>query len=107
MRVDFTNLGVEQPERKQTGRVGQSGTAPAATSANEGATSTAQSVDRARFSFDQAKVHALEAKALAAPEVRQEKVEPLQQAVSNGSYAVDSGRVAEAIAAEHTSGRVR
>jgi flagellar biosynthesis anti-sigma factor FlgM len=110
MRVDFTNLGLEPPEKSKPGRAGQTGTAANAAATPSGASSTADAnagVDRARFSFDQARVQSLARQALAAPEVRQEKVAPLQQAVANGNYAVDSGKVADAMAAELSHGRIR
>lgn len=110
MRVDFTNLGLEPPEKSKPGRAGQTGTAAAAATANRGAGSTADAnacADRVRFSFDPARVHSLATQALAAPEVRQEKVAPLRQSVANGNYAVDSGKVADAIAAELANGRIR
>jgi flagellar biosynthesis anti-sigma factor FlgM len=110
MRVDFTNLGLEPPERSKPGRAGQTGTSASVPVASDhsGADSQASAgVDRARFSFDQARVASLEARALAAPEVRQEKVVPLQEAVANGNYSVDAHKVADAIAAEAGNGRVR
>ena len=108
MRVEFTNLGLEPPDKTKPGRTGKpasTATSPAASETSE-ATSSSQ-VDRTRLSFDQAKVAALEAKVMAAPEMRQEKVEPLQQAVANGSYPVDTHKVADAMAAELANGRVR
>ena len=109
MRVDFTNHGTEPPEKGKAGRAGSKGTASAG-SAQSGASARPESavgVDRTNLSFDQARVETLEAKTLAAPEVRMEKVAPLQQAVSSGNYQVDPAKVAEAIAAEAASGRVR
>lgn len=105
MRVDFTNLGLEPPDKSKPGRAGQTGTAD--TAGVSGNVSTGTTADRTRFSFDQTRVEALNAQALAAPEVRQAKVEPLQAAVAEGSYTVDSGKVAEAIVAEAGNARIR
>jgi flagellar biosynthesis anti-sigma factor FlgM len=71
------------------------------------ATDNSSGVDQTSFSFDQARVQSLATQALAAPEVRQEKVAPLQQAIANGDYQVDPGKVADAIAAEAGSGTIR
>ncbi len=106
MRVDFTNVGLEA-EQAKTGRAGKTGTAAGAASANSGAGATSASVDQTSFSFDQTRVQTLASQALAAPEVRQEKVAPLQQAVASGDYQVDPTKVAEAIAAEAGDGSFR
>jgi len=105
MRVDFTNFGLEPPDKGKASRPGQTSTA-SAPAANDNAT-VSTGADRARFTFDQTRVQALDVHALRAPEVRQAKVEPLQQAVANGSYTVDSGKVAEAMLAEAANGRTR
>lgn len=110
MRVEFTNLGLEPPEKNKPGRATQTGTIaspPAASERASAAAAPSAAVDRTRFSFDQARVASLKAKVLAAPELRQEKVEPLERAVASGNYSVDSRRVADAMAAEFASGRVR
>jgi len=106
MRVDFTNFGFEPPEKSKPGRSGQTGTAASATSApSSSAAAGSDGADQASFSFDQTRVQSLASQALAAPEVRQAKVEPLQQAVASGDYQVDPGKVAEAILAEAGSFR--
>jgi len=110
MRVEFTNLGMEPPDKAKPGRAGQSRAAASAPAAKENAnaeTHASVAVDRARVSFHQARVATLEAKTLAWPEVRQERVAPLQQAIANGSYAVDAKKVADAMAADMKNGRVR
>ena len=108
MRVEFTNLGLEPPEKSKPGRAAQAGTAASPQVASESTSDDASAgVDSARFSFDQARVASLETQALATPEVRQEKVTALQKAVENGDYTVDPGKVADAIAAELGSDRIR
>jgi len=108
MRVDFTNLGSEPLEKSKLGRAGQAGTAASAAS-NKAASAadTNSGTDQASLSFDLGRVQALESKVLAAPEVRQEKVGPLQQAVASGGYQVDPGKVADAIMADATGGTIR
>jgi len=91
MRVDFTTFGLEPPEKGTTGRAGQAGAA--------GASST-PGMDQARFSFDQARVQSLQAQVLAQPEIREAKVQALQQAIGNGKYSVSAGQVADALVSE-------
>jgi len=45
-------------------------------------------------------VQSLEAQVLAQPEVRQAKVQSLQQAIGNGEYSVSAGQVAAAMASD-------
>jgi flagellar biosynthesis anti-sigma factor FlgM len=84
---------VEPPEKGTTGRAGQTG------AAGTGATSTA-GADQTRFSFDQTRVQSLESQVLAQPEIRQAKVQSLQQAIGNGEYSVSAGQIAQALVSE-------
>jgi flagellar biosynthesis anti-sigma factor FlgM len=93
MKVDLTSFGVEPPERSTTGRAGQTG-------ASGTGASSAAGVDQTRFSFDQTRVQSLEAQVLAQPEIRQAKIEPLQQAIGNGAYSVPASQIADALASE-------
>jgi negative regulator of flagellin synthesis FlgM len=110
MRVDFTNLGLETPEKSKAGRTGQTGAASAADTASSAASSAGNAnagVDQTSLAFSHARVQSLATQALAAPEVRQEKVGPLQRAIANGNYSVDSGQVADAMAADLVNGWIR
>ncbi len=49
------------------------------------------------FSADTVSVGALQAKALSAPEVREEKVQALREAIRNGSYELDPQKIADAM----------
>jgi|SRR5580698_7750097 negative regulator of flagellin synthesis FlgM len=53
--------------------------------------------DAATLSIDSARVNSLVAKALDSPQVREQKVEALRQAVQNGEYKVDPAQIAEAM----------
>jgi negative regulator of flagellin synthesis FlgM len=55
------------------------------------------SSDGATFSAGSASVSGLAAQALAAPEVRQDRVEALREAIRNGSYQVDPAKIADAM----------
>lgn len=108
MRVDLTTRGLEQPETSKPGRAGQSRAAAKQTSASASARASASmAVDRTQFSFDGTRVQSLAAQALAAPEIRQAKVVSLGQAISNGEYSVDAGKVADAMTAEASGGSFR
>ena len=56
--------------------------------------------DRVTLASTQATVAAMTAQAMSSPQVRQDKVDALRQAVSNGSYKVDHGKIADSILAE-------
>jgi len=93
MRVDLTTSGVEPAEQSKTGRAAQTG------AAGTGANSTS-GVDETHFSSDQTRLQSLEAQVLAQPEIRQNKVEALQQEMGNGEYSVPASRVADAMVSE-------
>ena len=105
MRVDFTSRGVEPPENSKTGRGGQTGaTGTSGSSASSSTSSSALGPDQARFSFDQTRVQSLEAQVLAQPEIRQAKVQSLQQAIASGEYSVSAGQIAAAMASDLGAG---
>jgi negative regulator of flagellin synthesis FlgM len=56
--------------------------------------------DRTTLAFDHANISALVSQAVASPEVRQDKVDALRQAISSGEYKVDPGKVADAMLPE-------
>ncbi|MGH9499981.1 MAG: flagellar biosynthesis anti-sigma factor FlgM [Terriglobales bacterium] len=91
MRVEVNGLtgsaldGIKSPERT-----------PAETASAVSA-ETAVGEDAATLSVDGARVNSLVAKALHAPEIRQDKVEALRQAVQSGEYAIDPAQIAEAM----------
>jgi len=107
MRVDFTTFGVEPPENSKPGRAGQAGNGTtaaadnaASTAASGNASSGAPGLDQIRFSFDQARVQSLQAQVLAQPEIREAKVQSLQQAIDNGEYSVPASHVADALVSD-------
>ena len=53
--------------------------------------------DTASLSFDHASVGSLVSQAMASSEVRQDKVEALRQALSNGQVKIEPDKIAEAI----------
>lgn len=98
MRIDFTTFGVEPPDQGKAGRAGQQ-------VGNEGieasnAAGSAAGADQTSFSLDYTRVQSLEAQVMAQPEIRQTKVQSLQQTIGNGSYSVPASLVADAMASE-------
>jgi flagellar biosynthesis anti-sigma factor FlgM len=105
MRVDFTTFGVEPPEKGKTGRAGQAAGSgnnenEAGSASGSAASSGTAGADQARFSFDQARVQSLQAQVLAQPEIREAKVQSLQQAIGKGEYSVPASQVADALVSE-------
>jgi len=92
MRVDLTTYGLEPPEKSQdktkitTGSAQQSNNVTGA--------------DQTSFSFDPTRVNDLQAQAMAQPDVREQKVELLRQAIGKGEYAVHESQVADALLAD-------
>lgn len=92
MRIDLTNLAPQPPEQSKPGRAGQTDTSASASS------TLAQ--DKASFSSDQAQVQTLTAQVLAQPDVREAKVQSLQQAISNDEYSIPASQIADALVSE-------
>jgi flagellar biosynthesis anti-sigma factor FlgM len=106
MRVDFTNLGLEPPDKGKP--AGTTRNSQVGVGTNNGTATDASGVtDQTQLSFSQAQVQSLETSVLAAPEVRQDKVAALQQSIAMGTYAIDPVNVADAITSEFSSPQVR
>jgi flagellar biosynthesis anti-sigma factor FlgM len=58
---------------------------------------TTPDVDRTTFQSGPSSVHSLVSKALASPEIRQDKVDSARQSISSGTYKFDAGKVADAM----------
>ena len=93
MRIDLTQAAASQianePNAKQVG-------------ANNGATSVlAGGEDRTTLTSDTQSLCSLVSTAMNSPEIRQEKVDSLTQAVSSGTYQLDPGKIAASMIDEH------
>jgi negative regulator of flagellin synthesis FlgM len=86
MRIDLNSISLNNIEREDK--------AKKAAGKQSGA---ANIEDKATLSSDSLDTSALEAQALASPEVRQDKVEALRQQVQNGQYKVDADEIAKSI----------
>jgi flagellar biosynthesis anti-sigma factor FlgM len=93
MKID-ASLTFQQQVGPQ--RVGTTGTSP---SPNEGAAINL-SPDQAQFSVDSGKVNQLKADLASVPDVRQDRVAALQQAIAAGNYNVSSQQIAQAMSSD-------
>ena len=86
MRIDLNNVLLNSVEREDKTRKTAS-KAPSAPSVE----------DKASLSVDTLSVSSLETQTMAAPAVRQDKIDALRQAIQNGEYKVEPDKVAQAI----------
>jgi negative regulator of flagellin synthesis FlgM len=93
MRIDGA---LPIPENLQPGKVGRSGSPSQRSSSS--AVSPGQ--DQAQLSADSSKVQQLQAALSQVPEVRQERVNALSQAVSSGNYQISDQQLSDAIGSD-------
>lgn len=93
MRIDGS---LPIPENLQPGKVSRSGLGSQQSSSSVGGPGQ----DQARLSVDSAKVQQLQASLSQVPEVRQERVNALSQAVSGGSYQISDQQLSDAIGSD-------
>jgi len=93
MRIDLSQLAPGQVSSEQnTKKVSDQ---------QVGASDLSGSVDRTTFTSDSSSVDALVGKAMSSPEIRQDLVSQLKQAVNSGQYKLDSNAIASAMLDEH------
>jgi len=68
-----------------------------AKSARAGQPASANPQDQTSFSSDKTAISSLQSLALQTPEIRQDRVASLKHAISNGSYAIEPNKIAEAM----------
>ncbi|HEY1800677.1 MAG TPA: flagellar biosynthesis anti-sigma factor FlgM [Terriglobales bacterium] len=78
--LDRTSLN--QAQHSATSEIGAEGT---------------QGQDSASLSLDQASIQSLQTQTLSTPEVRQDKVDALRQAIANGQYGIEPDKIADAM----------
>jgi flagellar biosynthesis anti-sigma factor FlgM len=66
-----------------------------------GTSDVSGSVDRTTFSSDSSSVSTLVGKAMSSPEIRQDLVSQLKQAVNSGQYKLDPNAIASSMLDEH------
>jgi negative regulator of flagellin synthesis FlgM len=91
MKVDLNGSTLDRiTESQVNSKTGQASESP----------STSQVQDTATLSTDSAMVSQLANQVLASSEVRQDKVEALQQAIQRGEYKVEPEKIADAMIRE-------
>lgn len=91
MKIDLNSPAVNLvPASAGTKKVSTAGT----TSAQGG------TVDRTTFQTDSQSVQSLTSQAMQTPEIRQDKVDALSNAVRSGEYKADASKTASAIASQ-------
>lgn len=91
MKVDLNGADGSNLSEIRSPKTGQ-GMAPAASATDLGQPAVE---DRTTLTTDAATVQALTAKAMTSSEVRDDKVQALQQAIANGEYKIDPEKIAE------------
>ena len=93
MRIDAP---ISQPDNVQTPNVKRAGTSaqPSPSAA------VSSSADQAQLSADSSTVRQLQANLSKLPEIRQDRVDALRQAMSSGSYQVSDQQLGDAIASD-------
>ena len=93
MRVDLTNVAANQIAAEPN---------PNQVSANSAAASGLSGTeDRTTFKSDTQSLSSLVSSALNSPEIREEKVASLQEAISSGNYKLDPQAIAGSMIDEH------
>jgi negative regulator of flagellin synthesis FlgM len=86
MRVDLTNTAASQ--------IAAESSATQVSANNVSASGSSGAEDRTTLSSDTLSVSSLVSTAMNSPEIRQDKVDSLTQAVSSGTYQLDPGAIA-------------
>jgi negative regulator of flagellin synthesis FlgM len=89
MKIEAGGVGSSEMQTDWSARQASSNMASAPISVQNG--------DRTTLSRDTATMKSLVSQAMATPEVRQDKVSELRQAVSSGNYKVDTQQLAAAM----------
>lgn len=90
MRVNINQVSSNQIELEKT----------SAEKTSQAAASNAKVEDSTSLSSDSAAISALQQQALAAPDVRQDKVNFLKQQIQSGQYKLDPDEIAKAMREE-------
>ena len=93
MRIDLSQLTAGQLSSEQDARK--------VSDQQAGSPDAAGSVDRTTFTSDSSSVSSLVGKAMNSPEIRQDMVANLKQAVSSGQYKLDPTAITSSMIDEH------
>jgi negative regulator of flagellin synthesis FlgM len=93
MRIDLNNAAASQIVTQQNDKPASSTSVPAS--------GVAAGEDRTTFSSDTQSISSLVSSAMSSPEIRDDKVASLQQAISSGNYKLDPSAIASSMIDEH------
>jgi negative regulator of flagellin synthesis FlgM len=93
MRIDLFNSSATELSSDQTSQK--------ASTENAAKSSISQTEDRATLTSGSASIESLVSTALNSPEVRQDKVDSLKQAVNSGQYNLNPDNIAASIIDDH------
>lgn len=100
MRID---AALPLPENQQTSKVANSGSS----SPQNRSAPASSGQDQAILSVDSGTIQELKASLSQVPEVRQDRVNALRNAISSGSYQVSDQQLGNAIGSEQMAGQLR
>ena len=100
MRID---AAVPLPENVQAQKVTRSGSS----SQQSNPAPVSSGLDQAQLSIDSGTVQRLKANLAQLPDVRQERVNALRQAVGSGSYHISDQQLSDAIGSDLLTGQLR
>jgi len=93
MRIDLTHASATQ--------IASEATPKQINAENVAASGQGDAGDRTTLTSTQQSVSELVSKAMSSPEIRQDRVDSLKQAIGNGSYALDPEQIAASMIDEH------
>jgi negative regulator of flagellin synthesis FlgM len=91
MRIDLLNSAASQISSEPGSQAAEA----------QNASVTPRDEDRATLVSDAGSVSSLVSAAMSSPEIRQDKVAALQQAISSGKYELDPAKIAASMIDEH------
>lgn len=92
MRIDLSNTQASQIASEASSQQVSQGTTPAAVGGDQ---------DRTTLTSDSGAVSSLVSAAMNTPEMREDKIASLQQAIANGQYELDPEKIAASMIDEH------
>jgi negative regulator of flagellin synthesis FlgM len=93
MRIDLFNSAASQIANEQSSQQ--------VNAQNAAKTGQSASEDRATLTSDSTSVGSLVSAALSSPEIRQDKVDSLRQAIGSGQYDLDPAKIAASMVDDH------
>jgi flagellar biosynthesis anti-sigma factor FlgM len=93
MRIDLFNSAASQIASEQSSQQ--------VNAQNAAKTGQSASEDRATLTSDSTSVGSLVSAALSSPEIRQDKVDSLRQAIGSGQYTLDPAQIAASMVDDH------